>query len=959
MQKAIRNFLLILTLSFSLQAFSQTGTIAGIVIDKSNTETLVGATILVENAPGMGASTDIDGQYRIDGLAPGTYTLRVSYISFQTKTIEGIEVTAGNVTSVDIALETETQNVFGTGDSAQQVVIIKGKPRQENINTVLAIQKGGIAPSEVISRDIISRSPDKNTGEVLKRMSGTTITDGKFAVIRGLSDRYNIALINGNILPSTEPDRKSFAFDLFPSAMLDNIIVVKAAQPNLPGDFAGGIIMLNTRDIPDENFITLSVGAGYNSISTFKEYYTYTGGSKDWLGIDDGTRQLPGAFPSDKAGFSELSVIEKANLGKSFAPWGAFSQPSTPVDQSYQISGGFVKKVGKIGEFGAIGALTYNNSFVTNFIDRNDYDNEITPLFNYKDNQYRNNVLWGGLLNLSYKINDNNKFSLKNSYSINSADITTLRTGLNYSRAVEVQNEYYEFSSNQLLSTVLGGEHFLSGSKTKIKWTAGLNTLKRDQPNFRTVNYVKNIVPAYEGDTLFQMSPSPFASPDNLGIFYSIMDENTYTASLDITRPFLIGDSKQSFGFGGNILSKKRTFNARNMGVITSNDIYFNPDYFEIVTTPIGDLLNPANFADSLFYIDEITNPSDYYAATQDNKAVYAMLDNKIGKKLRVVWGARAEFFGQTISSFEYGASSIKIPLEVDTKETDSVGLKFDLLPSINITYSFTEKTNFRVSAYKTVARPELRELAPFGYYDIETNSSITGNPSLLATNIYNTDVKLEHFFGAGQVISGGVFYKRFVDPIGQRFYFGTVRELKPINDSIATVYGAEFELRKNLGFIAREVKFLERFTFNTNLALIQSSTLLHAADTAIAGAAERQLQGQSDYVINFGLTYIDPEKGLSFTVLLNQIGRRISEYGNAQYADIYENPRPLLDGQISIPFNDANGTVKINFGDILNKDAIFYQDLDEDGKYDADVDNTIRLIDSGAKISLSVNYKF
>lgn len=955
MQRTIRILFILFISCATTAVWSQTGSIAGVVIDGENAETLIGATVIVENVPGKGASTDIDGRYRIEGLAEGTYAIKISYISFKTKTIPGVTVTKGVVTSLDIALETESQNVFG--DS--MVVEIKARPRQENLNTVLAFQQKNIAPAEVISRDIISRSPDKNTGEVLKRMSGTTITDGKFAVIRGLSDRYNIALVNGNVLPSTEPDRKSFAFDLFPSAMLDNLIVIKAAQPNLPGDFAGGIIMLNTRDIPDENFVSISIGGGYNAVSTFKEYYTYTGGTKDWLGIDDGIRQLPDAFPANRDLFVDLSVEEKANLGKLFAPWGAYSEASTPIDQSYQVSAGLVHKVGAISEFGVIGAVTYNNSYATNFIERNDYDNEITPIYEYTDNQYKNNVLWGGLLNLSYKINDNNKFSFKNSYSVNSSDITTMRGGLNYSKAVEVQNEYYEFSSNQLTSSIVGGDHFLTGSKTKIKWSAGINTLKRDQPNYRTVNYFKNITPSFEGDTMFQMSPSPFASPDNLGMFYSYMDEKTYTGGVDVTIPFSIGDAKQALGIGGSYLAKDRTFNARNMGIAASNDIYFNPDYYEIVVLPVGELLSPANFADSLFYIDEITNPSDFYAATQTNKAVYAMLDNKIGNKLRVVWGARAEFFNQTISSFEFGASTTPTPVEVDTKETDSVGLKFDLLPSVNITYAASEKTNIRVSAYKTVARPELRELAPFGYYDIETNSSITGNPSLLATNIYNGDVKVEHFFGAGQVISVGVFYKKFIDPIGQRFYFGTVRELKPINDSLATVYGAEFELRKNLGFIAREVKFLERFTFNTNLALINSNTLLHIADTAIAGAAERQLQGQSDYVVNFGLTYIEPVKGMSFTVLFNQIGRRISEYGNAQYDDIYENPRPLLDGQISIPFNKGNGTVKMNFSDMLSKYAIFYQDLDEDGAFDETIDNTIRKIDSGAKISLSVNYKF
>lgn len=223
-----------------LQMQAQTGTISGIVIDASNAETLVGATVLIQELSGVGASSDIDGSYRIDDIAPGTYTVVVSYVSFETKTIPGVEVTAGNITKVDVSLSTAIENIFG--DSL--VLTITGTRRQENLTTMLTFQQKNIAPAEVMSRDIITRTPDRNTGEVLRRMSGTTITDGRFVVIRGLSDRYNIALVNGNILPSTEPDRKSFAFDMFPSSMLDNLIVIKAAQPNLPGDFAGGIIML-------------------------------------------------------------------------------------------------------------------------------------------------------------------------------------------------------------------------------------------------------------------------------------------------------------------------------------------------------------------------------------------------------------------------------------------------------------------------------------------------------------------------------------------------------------------------------------------------------------------------------------------------------------------------------------------------------------------------------------------
>ncbi len=949
------SYLFILICCFSsIGICAQTGSIAGTIIDAENSQTLIGATVRVQGLSAVGTITDIDGRYRITELAPGNYTIIVSYVSYKEKSISDIEVKAGEVAVVDAVLETELANALG--DTVVQIIY---KRRQESLATGLTMVKQNIAISDVITRDIISRSPDVNVADVTKRMSGTTLVDGKFVVIRGLSDRYNIALVNGNLLPSSEPDRKTFSFDLIPSALLDNLFIYKTAQPNLPGDFAGGIILLNTRDIPDENFFYVSVGTGYNTLTTFKEYATYTGGATDWLGIDDGIRSLPADFPVNRDKFVDLTNTEKANLGKEFAPWGSTINPSSPLNQSYQFSGGIVTPVGKISEFGLIAALTYNNSNITTVSERNDYDNITDPIYEYNDNQYKNQILWGGLLNVSFKVNDNNKLSLKNSYTVNSADITTLRTGTNYSKAAYVQNEYYDFSSNQLASTILNGDHALSGSKVKIHWGAGINTLVRNQPDYRTVNYTKNISPAYDGDTLFILSPSPLVSPDILGIFYSYMEEKTYTGMLDLNVPFTIGEAKQVFSFGGFYLSKDRVFDGRSMGVATSNDIFMNPDYFNIISQPVNELLAPENFADSLFYINEITNPSDSYTATQTNKAAYAMFDNKIGKDLRIVWGIRTEFFTQILHSFFYSGGTEPIPVEVNTTESDSIGLPFDVLPSVNITYAVTEKMNIRLAGYKTVARPELRELATFGFYDIETNSSVTGNPFLIATDIYNADIRIEHFFKGPEFVSASFFYKKFNNPIGQRFFFGSIRELKPINDSVGIVLGGEFEFRKNLSFISKKVKFLEYLTFNTNLALIRSSVLLHVADTALAGTSERELQGQSDYVINFGFTYIHPSSGISATLLFNQIGPRISEYGNSQYPNIYENPRPLLDAQISVPFMDDKGTVKLNLSDIFSKSAIYYQDFNEDKKYDDGIDNAIRTIDNGAKISLSVNYKF
>src|SRR4030095_1774468 len=130
-----------------------------------------------------------------------------------------------------------------------------------------------------------------------KRISEITIQNGRYVIVRGLPDRYNNATLNGSPLPSTEPDRKVFSFDLIPSFMVDNIIIVKTAQPDMQGDFAGGQVTINTRDIPEENFMSITLGTGINTLANFNTWYQYPGGKTDWLGLDDGTRQLPAAFP--------------------------------------------------------------------------------------------------------------------------------------------------------------------------------------------------------------------------------------------------------------------------------------------------------------------------------------------------------------------------------------------------------------------------------------------------------------------------------------------------------------------------------------------------------------------------------------------------------------------------------------------------------------------------------------
>jgi hypothetical protein len=399
MLKTFFSSLLLIFLQYSFVQ-AQTGSIAGHLADAATSEDIIGANIYIENDPSKGASSDFDGRYLVGNLPAGTYNVVISYISYQTKVVENVTVTTGEVSVLDITLSGSAQEL--------EEVVVRTERAQENINSLLVMQKNSSTISDGISSDIIRKTPDKNTAEALKRVSGVSLAENRFAVIRGLSDRYNSAMINGTPLPSTEADRKNFTFDLIPSNLVDNIIILKTAQPDLPGDFAGGIIQVNTRDIPDADFLNLSISGGFNSTATFNPHYTYPGGTMDWLGIDDGTRAIPTNFPATEIlqNSDQEQTIEATRLLAN--DWGFEKMNSTIPNMAMQISGGLNKKLFS-NDFGGVFSLTYNNSNRYNEITRQDFNfSDTTALYRYIDSTYTNNVLAGALLNLGYKISENN-----------------------------------------------------------------------------------------------------------------------------------------------------------------------------------------------------------------------------------------------------------------------------------------------------------------------------------------------------------------------------------------------------------------------------------------------------------------------------------------------------------------------------------------------------------------------
>ena len=912
---------------------AQKGTISGKVIDAKLAESLIGVTIILDNNAG-GAMTDYDGNYTIANVPEGIHQISINYTGFAPKTIGEINVRAGETVTIDVALEEAAAQ-------ALTEVVVVARASRESQSALTILQKNSTTIGDGISSETIRRTPDRTTGDVIRRVSGASLQDNKFAVIRGLNDRYNIALLNGAMLSSTEPDRKAFSFDLFPSAMLDNLIVVKTASADLPGEFAGGAILLNTKDIPERTFFSATLNSGYNTVTTFREHLGAQGGSTDWLGMDDGSRALPSGFPDTKTFVGASNDEQYDYSGTIPNDWKIEMERSARPNAGFQINGGFATDPAAKTQWGTTVSLSYSNQNRLQNGRRFDYDNS-GKLFDYTDLQFKNNVLWGALLNSAVKFNNRHKIGVQGTYSTNTDNIVSERFGDDIEQYRKVASTTIEYTENHLLTTRLYGEHQLSEKGARLNWGGGFNRNTRDVPSLRRMFYFKNFEDTTDASINYQAYvPFGSADPYRSGRFYSNLAENTWNGNVDLSIPFAIGGQKQTFKMGGLYQQRDRQFNARVMGFVLANFLQFNYNNLYLSQDSI---FMPSNIGPRGFVLDEITNPSDGYKAGSDLYAGYAMFENKIADRIRLSWGVRAESFHQRLESARYGTN---VPLVVDTTTTR-------LLPSFNLTYSLTETQQLRLSGSKTVTRPEFRELAPFAFYDFFLNAGVVGDPGLTPGNIWNADIRYEIYPGQNQLFSVSLFYKKFTTPI--EFTYSSqgagTRTFTFQNIPGAQNYGAEIEIRKNLGFLGTNFENLVVFA---NAARIFSSLDL---SNVSAYDTTRALQGQSPYLINAGVSYSIPDWGLNTTVMFNSIGDRIAQVGTVGYGDIYERHRNLLDFQVSKKIG-RGGEIRLTWSDILRPDFVYYQDVNSSHKFEADQDNVMQRLNLGSTISLSFGWKF
>lgn len=987
-------FILLLQVFSITVSFSQTGKITGKIIDAKTNETLPGAIVILEGTT-QGTTSDMDGIYTINLIKPGKYNVVCKYASYADKRILNIDIQANETFTLNFSLEEPKADTL-------KEITITARLNRESAVTLVNAQKNSASVSDGVSAEIIKKTPDRNTSDVLKRVSGASIQDNKYAIIRGLNDRYNTTYLNGAPLPSSESDRKAFSFDIFPANMLDNLVINKTATPDMPAEFGGGIIQINTKNIPDKNFQSISVGGAYNTITTGKQQLYYLGGKKDWIGIDDGTRAMPSEIPEQKD-FPTLPA-KQAELAKAYKnDWGIYSKKFTPNFNLQYSIGQTIKRKQK-DFIGMIVALTYNRNYNFQETRRRAYtsNSELTiPSqldYNYTDKNYSTQTLAGALTNFSVKLNENNSISFKNLASVNADDRVIIREGTPTpleANPLFLTSTAQWFTSNKIYTGQLIGDHLFEKKKIKINWVGSYSSVLRVIPNLR-----RNIYTRYTtfndpiDPVLTDTVPTAAVSTANVGPdyaggrFYSQNKENIYSFKGDVSYPFEIGKNfKNEIKIGGSYQKRNREFFARQLGYTkyssAGGSIYFSDSLLHLPQDQIFAPQNMGVIAPNTggFKLKDATKPTDSYTANSELTAAYFMMDNRYKSWFRLIWGARMESFVMHLNT----TLNNKQPFHLETTQVNVFpGLfsernksrvphfrttQLDVLPSVNAIFSLNEKQNIRACYSQTVNRPEFRELAPFAFYDFNTQFVYSGNDSLKRALIHNYDVRYEIYPERGQLFSVSGFYKKFINPIEQISRADVANEVSFKNVPSATNRGIELEFRVILGALFKNnikkadslkstfAKMLDNLTLFSNFAYIQSSVDI---STQIGAASKtRSLQGQSPYIFNAGLMYNDTKNGFSLSTVVNRVGQRIAIVGNINEPDIWENGRTVLDIQLGKTLIKNKLDLKFNVRDAFAQKLYFFQDRNGNKKLDEEVDDLIWISKFGRTYSFTISYRF
>ncbi len=908
---------LIFVISFILvttSVFAQKGFIRGSVFDGKTGEFLPGVTIYIEGTT-TGTITDLDGKFNLP-VEPGTYQLRVSFISYETLNINDVVVQAEKATLLDnLKLEEATIQL--------EEAVVTARYIRNTETAMLTMKKKSVNVMDGISSAALKKIGDSNAAASMKRVTGVSVEGGKYVFVRGLGDRYTKTILNGLDLPGLDPDRNSIQMDIFPTNIIDNMVVNKSFSADLPADFTGGVININLKDFPETKNVTLSMDAGYNPGSHFNsDFLSYQGGKTDWLGFDDGTRAIPAT--SNIPFFSEVIGDPNGIKGQryqeilhSFHPVMAAEKQTSFMDYSLGASFGNQFQAGKY-TLGYIVSGSYKSN--TDFYKDAEYmrwglagDASITEM-EQREHQLGNygveNVLISGLAGFAiktqrvkYRINFlhlQNGESQAGIFDYDKSNQGTQFSGIQHN---------LEYSQRALSNFLLDGKYSLISSGWNFEWKLSPTISSIQDPDIRFTRYE-------DRDGKWSIG-TEVGFPERI---WRDLDEINIAGVLHITKDFKFRQEEAKLKFGGAYTFKERDFIIRNYAINIRNiPLTGNPNelFLKENLWPYQDNISRGTTYEAPFIP---VNPNQYNSSVE-NMAGYASVELSPLKNLKAIAGVRLENYQQYYTGQDQ--------LGANVLDNEKVLDNFDFFPTLNLIYNLTQNQNLRFSYAKTIARPSFKELSYAEIFDPISGRTFIGGlfrdaddvagivyweGKLSVTDIQNFDFRWELFQNDGQTVSASVFYKAFKKPIEMVQYATQTGSYQPRNVGDGQVLGAEIEVRQNLGFMSEKMKNISlnvNYTYTKSKIELSTTEYMSRVDNARTGQTVdkyRDMAGQAPYIVNAGISYEGGEngfwRGFEGGMYYNVQGQTLEYVGIVDRPDIY-----------SVPFHSLNLNISKSFG--------------------------------------------
>ncbi|MDP3909892.1 MAG: carboxypeptidase regulatory-like domain-containing protein [Gemmatimonadales bacterium] len=878
--------LVLALLPFHLSAQQGTGRIVGRALDASSGQPIPSAQVTVEGTA-ITALTDWSGRYTLDGVPAGIWTVSARTIGYAPKTVTEVLVPEGGAVGLDITLTAAAIQVTAVEVTAQE--------ERGSVARALNEQRNASGIINAVSAEQIRRSPDSDAGQVMQRVSGVTVQDGKYVFVRGLGERYTTTSLNSARLPSPEPDRKVVPLDLFPAGLLQSIVTSKTFTPDQPGDFSGAQVDLRTREFPVDRMFVVSLATGFNGAALAQDVVAAPRVGTEWLGFAGAERDIP-ALAEAAGNLSGLSPNELNDVAASFrSVWSPWTERAKP-NGSFGLSlGGEDIVLGR--PLGYVASASYSESQEVRRDEQrattSSFGGVVAPLDTSRGSTGVLAIQWGGLLNLTTRLGATTALSLNNTFTRTAENEATRH----FAYDEEFSPNYGVFDVTRLTfvertmrSNQLRGDHLLAG-RHALSWTVTSSGVSRYEPDRSDLRYETDSAAGGRQATAW------FGQARSAVRTFSDLNENALEGAASLRLGFGAPNRQWSVKVGGSYRRVDRTADSRAFTLLN----HPTQGLSDAERRQPAEAIFTAAYARDTAFLLSADAQVGRYAADEGLGAGFVQFEVPLTERVRVIGGARVERWA--------------LDLDYATGAGDTLVLRrnTDVLPAISVHVKLSNDQALRLSASQTLARPEYREIARVYYRDFIGGLDVFGEPSLERSLIRNFDARWEWYPNPGELIGVSVFGKQFDRPI-EKVIVGTTGgdALSYTNADGASSVGVELEVRKHLLTLAAA---LAPFSVFANATVMRSRIQPGSANLT---NANRPMVGQAGYVVNGGLTFTEAGDRVSTTLLYNVVGRRVREAGSSPRPDTYEEARHMIDFSLQAPLG-AGVALKFDAKNLLD----------------------------------------